>query len=277
MFAWSRGRYAPRAFLAAAGIVLLVSIARLLNTWPGLLANLSTAAPLLVQLVGALAIAAIGLTILSALVGLAMGTLPPRLAALGRPPDRDAILLALSAGLFGAAAGGIAAAIRTAEWARFPPVGALGTVLPIADVALDPLAGLMTRIAVVTAALLAIDRWTASWTRRRVAAGLALAVVGFLAGGAPTSPQLGGWALAGLVTSVAMVVAYATLLRFDLTMVPVALGVMTAIAALGRAAGRPFPGAVAGAILAVVFVTALAAAWFRALRRPRSPASPPAV
>jgi hypothetical protein len=92
---WSRGRYTPRAFLAAAAIVLIAAIAGLINSWPTLLAALSTSAPLQLQLAGVLAIAAVGLTILAVMVGLAMGTLPSQLASVGRLPDRAAIPLGI--------------------------------------------------------------------------------------------------------------------------------------------------------------------------------------
>src|SRR4029079_15207570 len=71
--AWSRGRYSPRAFVMAAAIVLAVSIVGLANSWPAVLAGLSTAAPLSLQLGGVVALGAIGLTILAAMVGLAIG------------------------------------------------------------------------------------------------------------------------------------------------------------------------------------------------------------
>jgi hypothetical protein len=176
-----------------------------------------------------------------------------------------------------AGAAAVASAIRAAAWARVPALDGVGTVVPIQDAALDPIAGVMTRIAVVTAAFVAIDHWTASWTRRRVPAAIALAVVGFLSGGAPPGAHFGAWALAGGLMAATLVLAYATLLRFDVTMVPVGLGVMATVVTLTRAAGRPYPGALTGAMLAVALVTILAAGWFRALRRGAPAAVPPAV
>jgi len=212
------------------------------------------------------------------MVGLAIGTLPTQLANMGRLPERDAIQLGIAAGLVMAGATVFAAAMRTAPWARVPPLDALGTLLPIADTALDPVNALMTRIAVATAALVAVDRWTASWTRHKAAAVVALAFVGFLSGsGAPATPHLGAWALAGLLPAAALVAGYVTLLRFDLTMVPITLGVMAVVAAALRAAGRPYPGAMIGSVVGAVLVTLLAAAWFRALRRAAPTPVGPAV
>ncbi len=277
MVSWSRGRYGPRAFLAATAIVLAASVAGLFNSWPSIMANLSTAAPLQLQLIGVVAVGLIGVGILAAIVGLAIGALPPRLRELPRLPDRDALRLGIAAGLTGAAAATIAASIRSAPWARFPDVDALGAVVPMVETALGPVSSYMTQLAVVTATLVALDWWTASWTRRRLNGILTLAGVGFIAAGAPAGSHLGGWAIAGLITAAALAVAYVTLLRFDLTMTPAALGTMGAVRMLVRATDNPYPGAIAGGVLGALFVTALAALWFRALRRGAAAPAAPAV
>jgi len=77
--------------------------------------------------------------------------------------------------------------------------------------------------------------------------------------------------------AVVLVASYVTLLRFDLTMVPAALGVMAAVTVLVRGLGQPYPGALPGGILGALLVTVLAALWFRALRRAAPPAVAPAI
>jgi hypothetical protein len=265
MIAWSRGRYAPRLFLAGAGIVLAASVVNVANGWPSVMASLSTSAPLPIQLIGIIAVGLVGLALLAAVVGLAIGALPQPLAALGTLPARDGLPLGVAAGLFGAAAGAVATWLRAPVWAQFPAVGPLGSVVPLVAAAIDPIAGFMTRMAIVTTLLLAIDRLTHSWTRRRAGGLVALAAIGFLSVGVPPGAQLGGWALAGAVLAVALVAAYVTLLRFDITLVPVALGTMLVVGAVGRAVQRPFPGALAGSILGAVLIALLAYWWLEAL------------
>jgi hypothetical protein len=267
MMAWSRGRYAPRLFLLAAVLTLAASAAGLLNGWPALLANLPTTAPLQLQLLGVLAVAGIGLTLLAAMVGLAIGALPHRLAKLGRVADQDAVMLGIAAGLFGAAVGAAASAIRTPIWARPPAVDALGSLVPFLDVAIDPISSFLTAMAVLLTAVIAFDRVTCGWTRRRAAAIAGLAIVGFLTGGVPAGSHTAGWAVAGVLMSTALIGAYVTLLRFDPTLVPLALGTMAAVRALGLVVHGAFPGAAAGGVLAAVVVSALAWWWFRLLRR----------
>jgi len=267
MIAWSRGRYAPRLFLLAAVLALVLAAFGLANSFPGLVANLPTVAPLQLQLLGVIAIAAVGLTLLAAMVGLAIGAMPHRLAGLGRLADKDAALLGVAAGLFGAAAGGAASAIRTPIWARPPSIDSAVAVVPILDVALDPLAGFLTATAVLLTAVIAMDRLTCGWTERRAVATLLLGLVGFLAVGVPAGSYAGGWAMAGLLMSAALVIVYVALLRFDPTLVPLALGTMAAVRALGLIVHGAFPGAAAGGALAAILVASFSWWWFRLLRR----------
>jgi hypothetical protein len=134
-------------------------------------------------------------------------------------------------------------------------------------VAIDPVPGLLTRTAVILATLAAIDRVTSGWTRHRALAAAALALIGFLSTGVPAGSHLGGWMAAGLITAAGLPAIYVTLLRFDPTMVPIVLGTMSAVAALMRGAERPFPGALAGSLVAVMVIGLVAWWWCRAFRR----------
>jgi hypothetical protein len=269
MMAWSRRRYAPRLFVYAAAIVLVASVAALFNNLPAVIATLRTAAPLQFQLIGVIAVSLVGVTIVAALVGLAIGAIPPRLAGLGRIANRDAALLAIAAGCVGAAFAAAAAAVRAPVWARVPALNPAGATIPLADVILDPLGGLMSRMAIITATLATIDRACASWTRRRALSVAVLVAIGFLAGGTPAGSHAGGWAVAGVITAAALAVLYIGLLRFDITLVPLALAVMSAVGVLARGAERAYPGALVGSVIGACALVGLGYWWFRALRTSR--------
>jgi Type II CAAX prenyl endopeptidase Rce1-like len=269
IMAWSRRRYTPWLFLAAAALMLVVSIARSVNSWPTVLARLPTAAPLQLQIIGIIGVGLVGLMVSAALVGLALGGMPHRLASAGRLPDRDPLLLGIATGLFGAAGAAIAGWLRTPPWARMPDVDAAGTFVPLLQAAIDPIPRLLMSSASVLATLTAVDHWTSGWTRRRARGAVALAVIGFVAGGVPAGIHIGGWVLGGVVTAAALVIAYATMLRFDLTMTPMALAIMIAVSALARGVQRPFPGALAGAFAGALLAVIVGWWWFRALRRAR--------
>jgi hypothetical protein len=270
MVAWSRGRYAPRLFFAAAAIVLGAATITFANGWPMVMAQFQTSIPLQIQQIGVVAVGFVGFALLAVVVGLAIGAIPHGLAGLGRLPDRDAVTLGVAVGLFGAGVGVLAAWLRTPVWASFPAVGSLGTLVPALAEATSPIAGFFTRLAIVTATLLTIERITHSWTQHRAAGAVTLALVGFLSAGVPSSGHAAGWAMAGTLLAAALVFSYVTLLRFDITLVPVALGTMAAVGAIARGAQRPFTGALPGSILAAVVAGLLAYWWLKALRSVRT-------
>jgi hypothetical protein len=53
-------------------------------------------------------------------------------------------------------------------------------------------------------------------------------------------------------------------------MAPLALGTMMAVSAVAAGVQRPFPGALAGSLLAAAILTAVSWWWFRAIRRARA-------
>jgi len=269
VMAWSQRRFTPRLFVAGAGLMLAASTIAAANNWPTLLAALPTVAPLPVAIGGVAATGLVGLTIMAVLIGLALGAVPRRLSRSDGLPRRDVISLGAAAGLFAAGILAAAAWLRTPEWAVTTDLAPLGTLAPIVQVAIGPIAGLLTRMAVILSILTAIDRATSDWTRWRATSCAALALVGLLAAGVPAGSHYAGWLAAGLVTAAGLLAAYVALLRFDLTMVPVALGTMAAIETLSRAVQRPLPVVLIGSAIATVVVLSVGWWWSRALGRSR--------
>ena len=267
VIAWSRHRYSPILFLSGAALMLLASVANAGNRWPAMMAALSTAAPLPLQLAALAGVGLIGLGLVAALVGLVLGGMPSRIASSGMLPPRDAVLLGVSAGCVAAAAMAAAAWLRTPEWAQTPDLAPLGTFVPPLDVATSPVSGFLTRLAVLLALFTGVDAITAGWTRRRVFGIALLAVAGALSGTAPIGSAVTGWLAAGALMAVALAAGYVLLLRADLSMLPLVLGTTAVIAAVGRGAQRTFPGAFVASIAAALVIAAVAWLWFRGLRR----------
>jgi hypothetical protein len=267
--AWSKRRYSPRLFVAGAGLMLLFSIARSANNWPTVVAALPTEAPLQLQMIGIVGVGLVGLAISAVLVGLALGAVPHRLTRSADLPGRDATQLGIAAGLIGAAAAALAGSLRSPGWAHVPNVAGAGSFFPLLQAALDPTTRVLMITAVLLPTLLTVDRWTGGWTRRRVPAALLLALVGFAVVGVPAGVQTSGWLLGGLIVAGALILSFAAVLRFDLSMVPLAAGTMTAVGAIARGAERAYPGALAGAAGGAILAFALGWWWFTAFRRAR--------
>lgn len=260
VIAWSRGVYTPRLFFAAAAVVLAASMATSVNRWPEVLASLPTIAPLRVTVAGVAAVGLLGLAILAVLIGLPFGQFPSHPGSTSRLPRGDTWRLGVAAGLFGAAIALASAQMLTPAWAQFPDIGALGTLAPPLQAALAPLVPMLREGGVLLAVFLGIDRLTASWSARRGVGMAVLAVIGFFSVGAPSGSELAGWAGAGAIAAIGLVAVYVTLLRFDLTMTPLAVATAGAVDAIGGAIERPFPGAMAGSLAGAVLV--LLAGWW---------------
>jgi hypothetical protein len=275
VMAWSKRRYAPMVFLSAGGVMLLLSLINFANTWPSLIAAIPTAAPLQLALLGVVAIGAVGLVIRASLVGLALGAVPHRLTLSGEMPQADATRLGIAVGLFGAGAAAIAGAISAPEWAQSPSVEAAGALIPVLQAAVDPAIRVFMATAVMLPTLLTVDHLTVGWSRHRVLGALLLLLVGFAAVGVPATTNSLGWLLAIAALGAALILAYVTVLRFDLSMVPLTLGTMTAVSALARGAGRAYPGALAGSVIGALLAFALGWWCFDTVRKARARAAVP--
>jgi hypothetical protein len=275
VIAWSRRQYSPRLFFIAMAVMFVASAINTANGWPTVLASLQTALPLQLQIIGVAGIGLVALTINSALVALAIGGVPGRLASAGEIGRNDAWRMGVALGLFGAAVALAAGAVRSPAWANAPYVAPLGTIVPWLDLAVDPILAFMTRIAVIMSLFALVYSGTAGGTRRTIPWTLLIVAVGFFAGGPPVGQQLGAWVLAGLLTAAALWAGYATLIRADISVVPMAIGTMVAISVLARGFARPFPGAMAGSIVAAAVTFAVAWWWFSLVRKARAAAAAP--
>ena len=113
----------------------------------------------------------VALIITSSLAGLALGAPAGSTGRFGSLPERDALLLGVAVGAFGAALLALAGSLRTPAWADRAAIAPLGAVVPVLAMALEPLAGFLTRAAVLLSLLVNVSHATLGWTRRRAARG----------------------------------------------------------------------------------------------------------
>lgn len=263
---WSRRRFSPRLFLLALAQVAILAFAGMANNWPGVQAGLSTAQPYMVQVGTVIAVTIVGVLLSSAVVALVMGAVPPALSETGRLPDRTALGLGLAAGAIGSALLLAASWLKTPVWAHAPAIAPIGTFLPIVSVLTSPIGGMITRVALVVSLLASTDQFTGGWTRRRLWASVELVLVGLAVAGAPDGSALGGWFAAAAIGGFGFAAMSMLLLRLDITMVPLAFGVIVAIDVAQTGLQRAYPGALAYALVAAVAVLLVAWWWFRIIR-----------
>ncbi|PWT82049.1 MAG: hypothetical protein C5B57_09365 [Blastocatellia bacterium] len=259
---WSRRRFAIRLFLAVSAALLCVTISTMLNGFPSLMAALSTSQPLQLQIAVLLLSSAVGLAIQSTAAGLVAGALPTW-APPGRIAPKVACSLGLAVGTIGAAAS--AASSLSSSGPHWPSDANASTFIPFLNAALSPVAALLARMTLGMLSVAAADRISTGWTCRRWLVGPLLVIVGGVLLNTASALDLRTWVVFALLSGGLLLTAYVIVLRHDIRIVPVAAAVIAAAATLREGWARAYPGALAGAIVAIAIMSIAAYAWFRAL------------
>jgi hypothetical protein len=266
---WSHRRFTIRLFLAVAAAFLCLSVSTLVNGFPSLLAALSTSQPLQLQIAVLLLSSAVGLTIQSTAAGLVAGALPTW-SPPGRLAPKLAVSLGLAIGAIGAAAS--AASALPGGGPQWPPYGNATAFIPILSAAVNPVTSVLARATFGMLVVVAADRISVGWTRRRWLVGPLLVVVGGALTNTASPLELGIWMAFALVSGGLFWAAYVVVLRHDIRTLPVAAAVIAATATVRDGWARAYPGALVGAIVAIAIVSIAAYGWFRALTAVREDA-----
>jgi hypothetical protein len=266
---WSRRRFAVRLFLTVFAMFLVLTAVRLVNNFPTVMANLVTTQPLRLQLAILVGVSAVGLAFLSGGMALIAGAAPRWTSSIGRLDARQAIAIGAALGALAAAARVLGASIGSHE-PVWPSYGNAGTLAPLVGAAVSPVVTMSTRLVVLLLLAAGVERVTAGWTRRRALGAAALWILGGVLGASASPEYLLPWLASAAIVGALLVAAYVFVLREDFTVVPFAAAVMTMTGTLREGWSRGFPGALAGSIVAVILMGALAYWWVRALRAAKS-------
>jgi membrane protease YdiL (CAAX protease family) len=263
--AWSRGRFRVRLAASLAIVLILFGLAQTANRWPSIAARFSTAQPYGLQRTLAMASVAVLTLSTAAVFGLTAGVsgrwLRPPLAA-----RRRAIVLGCGMGMAAAALNSLIEGFRDSANPLFPTVHYAGFYFPVLGPAAEVAMEVLTRAVFLLMVYAALDRLTGGWTRRRVLWG-AVAFLCFAIITQPSSaPSLTVWAVTALLGGLLLTGSYVLVLRFDLSALPLTLGVATLLNLLCIGVRHAYPGALPGAVLGVAVVSVLAWWWHTLLR-----------
>jgi len=261
---WSRRRFSVRAFLVGAVTAFVLNLLGVFNNWYQALAGFSTAQPfrnqVLLVILGGLLVS----VFLSGALGLLLG-LAHSLAGEGRRVPGGFRLAGVSLGL--AAAGLTAAAgLLFPDLEPFwPDPGALNEVFPLLFYFVSPAMSFLTVGILFLFVTSAVTRLSLNWTSRKVFFSLVLIFFGFLLAGTRGAPGVGSWAVSGMVAGLAVLAAYATVVRFSPAAVPPALAALALLGQASTAWIHPGLLPVAGFLVASAVLASAAAWWSRTL------------
>jgi len=268
--AWSRKNFSVRTFLRFLALLLGLNLIGIINSWPSLVAQFSTAQPFKTQAFIFVAGALIGVLFLAFALALVIGFVQRWRRAQTSLETSEALVLgpplgALTAGLM-ALTVYFAPSLKP-TWAAYD---AAGTFLPLLETALDPVGQFLTQTTILLLVFAAMDRFTLGWTKRKALFSVLLTLVGLIIAGVRSVETLPFWLLSGLAMGFILLLAYIFVLRFHLALVPLAAGVITVLAALKQGMYQAVAAALPGAVVAIGLIFLLAFYWFKQTMQERS-------
>ena len=175
--------------------------------------------------------------------------------------------MGLGAGGMACAVLALGALLRAGAEPAWPSMAGAATAVPPAALPLAAVFGFGLRTVIVALVFAAANRLSDGWSVHRVRAGAVLLATGVLVGAGSPGPDLLRWAAAGLLVGTLLVVAYVLVFRWSLAPLPLSVGLTTVVGVLAEGLARPYPGAIAGGVVAAVVVSFAAWSWFnRAFR-----------
>jgi len=264
---WSRRRFSVATFVLFFLALLGLGAVEVLNSWPVMTANFSTAQPYSLQSSIALVGSLLAMFVIAVAVGLCVGMLHRWLPAQPDETSGRTLVLGASLGSLVACLLAVGSALGTQlapDWGSYEAAGA---VVPLIAVALGPIGSWIATSTLVLLVLTFVHATTRSWTRLRLAMGLALVVFGLVVAGVGGVATVERWLGGGVAAGLLLVACYALILRHHLALVPVAAAGVAVLGTLRHGVLGLFPGSLVGSLVAAVLIAGAAVAWSLRLTR----------
>jgi hypothetical protein len=252
---WSRKQsFSPRTFFAFSVLIFLLSATNLLNNWPVIKLQLSTAQPLMLQAVVVISVS----LLVSLFTAVALALVAGLVAGLKDAPlgfgFRATILM--GAGL-GIALAGLNAVARSAAPSMTPSWGNLApasTFLPILAAALTPLSQFIIQTLLLFLVLRTVAHKPRWWPL--------LLVFGLLLAGSSSVDTISSWLIMGIGIGLGLSVAFKLVFRHFPTLVVITTAALAILATIRDGVQRAYPAALPGSIAAVVLISVAAWVWY---------------
>jgi hypothetical protein len=264
--AWSRKRFPVRIAMLLFGTLVLFLIAQSANSWPSLAANFSTAQPWELQRMIALVAVAMTQGLLAAAVALLGAWAHGQVMRTTPGPRGPGPSLGLAVGLIAGVVLALGGSIGGQASPRWPDYDAAQSMVPWLAEALVPTVSILIRIATLAGLLGAAHGLTRGWSERRGAVGTLLAVAAGVLAAPGNPPNAGVWAIQVALAGLLFLSLYVLILRYEPSMIPLALVALTLLGQLRVAVLGAHPAALPGALIGAALSAAAAWAWWRAMR-----------
>jgi membrane protease YdiL (CAAX protease family) len=227
---WSRKCFAAGTFVSVLGIMLVLGAIEIISSWPQMTAQLSTAQSFSLQagiiIGGGLMVMLVIASVSALIIGMTHRWLPPQ-------PDMGAGATAAGISLGALVAGLAALAVTVSTQApSWPELGPASAQIPWLASGLGPIVGWLTGTTLLLLVVALINAATKGWTCRKVPFSILLVLLGLMLVGSEGIETIPLWLVSGLGAGVVLWAVYVTVLRFNMTLLPVALATAMILATL---------------------------------------------
>jgi hypothetical protein len=252
---WSRKRpFSARTFFFVSGAVFGLGALNVLNNWPALAAQASTAQPLQLQ-VGIAILMAVVVGVFTAVgLGLVAGLAVGDITA-GAASGRNGVLLGICTGLALAGATAVARHVMPPMTPQWGNLASASAYIPLVAAALSPVGGLFTQTLILFTVVYALNR-------RQTGAAMWI-LVGIAFAGSASIETVSGWLILGLASGIALMLAYKFVFRHEPEVLLIATGTLAVLSAIRDGVQGMYPLALWGSIAGALLVALTAWIWFR--------------
>lgn len=264
---WSRKKFSVSTFLIFFLILFGLGIINRINKWPDTIAAFSTAEPFINQIFMAFALPLVGILFISAGPALVIGFVtrwkPQQSRTQGLPPIFTGFALgALIAGLLALISSIFEPSLQPL-WAKYD---ALSTYIPILADGISPVAGFVLETTLFLLIFIAVDRFSKGWTQRKPLFSIMLILLIFILTGSAIN-SLSFWFISGLLAGIIYLLTYLFAFRFQMALIPLAIGAGAILNALRQGIMNAYPAAISGAVVAIIFIGLVSIYWYKQLNR----------
>lgn len=258
---WSRKKFAVKAFVYSLGTLFVLSLVNLLNNWPNISSQFSTAQPyknqVFIFIVGGL----VGALFVAAAIALVIGLVHywNREKNSQSYPNRIPVGLALGSLIAGISA--LVGSIGFGSDPTWPSYNSASALFPILASSLGPLTSLIINVSVLLLVIGTVTKLTKSWTSNKSLGSALLVTVGIIISGTGGIDSIFFWILSGLITGLVLLVVYIFLIRFEWGLVPMAIGLILVLSQVNSMLVNAFPDSMIGGIIASFLLILVAVFW----------------
>ncbi|MFQ5632743.1 MAG: hypothetical protein ACE5I1_28580, partial [bacterium] len=240
---WSRKQFSVQAFVAIFALLFVLSIIGILNSWPALEMQFSTAQPYKNQA----AIFVVGGLVVSLFIAAGVALVVGMAHFWHRETGTARRILSSLTGIaLGCAAAGVLTAFGNLKpslspvWADYSSTAAF---LPIVSAGFGPVTGFIMRTAILLLLVAGTNHFTKSWTKSQGIFVVVWLLLGIVFAGTTGVETVFSWLLSGLGTGIVLLLVYHFVLRFDLAMVPLTVAVLSIFNQAKHIASHAYPAA----------------------------------